>query len=86
MSKDDEGETATVRDAAADVRSDVQSVGPGEEREEERMEKKRERRKRRMSGCVSNRGSLQRVQSLKGDRLLVCDTISCCIRFVRSCL
>lgn len=53
-----------VRDAAADVLSDVQSVGPGEEREEEGKEKERKRRKRGMSGCVSNRSSLQRVQRL----------------------
>lgn len=60
-----------VRDAAADVLSDVQSVGPGEEREEEGKVKERKRRKRGMSDCLSNRSSLQRVQ-----RLLFLETLS----------
>lgn len=78
--------TATVRDAAADVLSDVQSVGPGEGREEEGKEKERKRRKRGMSGCVSNRSSPVSSKSQKWLTFISRDFISCCIRFVRTYL
>lgn len=45
MSRDDKGETAIVREAAADVQSHVSSVGPVKEKEEERKEEDRKRGK-----------------------------------------